>query len=115
MYARLEVEPLPPKLNQERLTQVFSSFIGFCTSILAQQNFVSRAAMLKQVQAGQLSLSDERLGLNYGRAAISLLAQLVPYINNQTQGTEIFHLVRLSILSSNFNKNTSRFSAIHKS
>lgn len=56
MYARLEVEPLPPKLNQERLTQVFSSFIGFCTSILAQQNFVSRAAMLKQVQAGQLSL-----------------------------------------------------------
>ncbi len=115
MYARLEVEPLPPKLNQERLAQVFSSFIGFCTSNLAQQNFISRAAMLEQVQAGQISLSDERLGLNYGRAAISLLAQLVPYINIQASGTEIFCLVRFSILSSNFNKNGGRSSAIQKS
>ena len=71
--------------------------------------------MLEQLQAGQLTLSDEGLGLNYGRAAISLLAQLVPYINIQAPGTEIFHLVRLSILSSNFNKNTGRLSAIQKS
>ena len=115
MYARFEAEPLFPKLNQERLTQDPSSFIGFCTSILAQQNFISRAAMLEQLQAGQLSLSDERLGLNYGRAAISLLVQLVPYINIKALGTEIFHLVRLSIHSSNFNKKTTSFTAIQKS
>ena len=46
--------------------------------------------MLEQLKAGQVSLSDERLGANYGRAALSLLVQLVPLINSQSASMEIF-------------------------
>ena len=47
--------------------------------------------MLEQLQAGKITLGDKSLGSNYGRAALSLLLQLSPYINDRTEfsGIEI--------------------------
>lgn len=52
--------------------------------------------MLEQVEAGQVSLKDQRLGANYGRAALNLLVQLLPLDNGQRQGINIFRVVSLS-------------------
>lgn len=92
----------------------YASFVGFCETILTQQNFISRAAMLEQLKAGQVSLSDERLGANYGRAAFSLLVQLFPLINSQETcaSMDIFPSVHLSRLGANIIKSSARFTAI---
>lgn len=68
---------------QLRPTSPEQKFLGFCTSNLAQQGFVSRTTMLQQLKSGKLTLSNEGVGNNYGRAALSLLAQLVPSIWDQ--------------------------------
>ena len=92
-YVSLHSELLLPKLNPTCSGQGNSSFIGFCNKTLAQQDFISRAAMLEQLKAGQVSLLGERLGANYGRAALSLLVQLVPLINSQRASMEIFRAI----------------------
>lgn len=53
-----------------------SSFFGFCTELMAAQGLISRASMLESWQRDQGQLSVERLGQNYGRAALNLLVQL---------------------------------------
>ena len=39
--------------------------------------------MLEKLGAGQVTLSDDETGANYGRAALNLLVQLVPLINRE--------------------------------
>ncbi|CAF9921715.1 hypothetical protein IMSHALPRED_005256 [Imshaugia aleurites] len=64
-------------------TKGYSYFLGFCESVLQQQGFISRAAMLEQLQLGEVKLSDEQIFANYGRAALNLLVQLSPLISSQ--------------------------------
>lgn len=70
--------------------------------------------MLEQLKAGQVSLSDERLGENYGRAALNLLVQLFPLINSQETyaGMDILRAVQISKTSADIIKSSAPFSAI---
>ena len=62
--------------------------------------------MLEQLKAGQVSLSDERLGENYGRAALNLLVQLVPLVNRQETyaGMDILRAVHFSKLMADISR-----------
>ena len=91
-YVRLDLRYLPPKLNTLCWGQGYSYFLGFCESVLQQQNFISRAAMLEELQTGKVKLSDEQIFANYGRAALNLLVQLVPLINTEIAGMQVFCL-----------------------
>ena len=91
-YVRLDLRHLSPKLNPLCWGQGYSYFLGLCESVLQQQNFISRAAMLEQLQAGTVKLSDEQIFANYGRAALNLLVQLVPLINSEIAGMQVFRL-----------------------
>ena len=53
--------------------------------------------MLKRLQAGLIPLNDPSLGSNYGRAALSLLVQLVPYINSDAVSAGMKICLRTSL------------------
>lgn len=92
-YVRLDSKHLPPQLNPLCRVQGYSYFLGFCESLLQEQNFISRAAMLEQLETGKVKLTDEQIFANYGRAALNLLVQLVPLINAAIAGMEVLRLV----------------------
>ena len=48
--------------------------------------------MLEELQTGKVKLSDEQIFANYGRAALNLLVQLVPLINTEIAGMQVFCL-----------------------
>ena len=99
-YTSNETKVCPPRLQTSSAEtetlchgQGYSYFLGFCESVLQQQGFISRAAMLEQLQLGEVKLSDEQIFANYGRAALNLLVQLSPLISSQVAGREVFRLV----------------------
>lgn len=113
-YVSLHPELLLPKLNPMCSGQGNSSFIGFCNNTLAQKDFISRAAMLEDLKAGNVSLSDNKqpTGANYGRAALSLLVQLVPLINSKSASMEIFRPIPYLRLTADILKLPPSYSAI---
>lgn len=61
--------------------------------------------MVEKLGAGQVTLSDDQTGANYGRAALNLLVQLVPLINREGPARkESFRPVTLSGLSADIVK-----------
>ena len=97
--------PIPSSLGRD-----VSSYFGFCTDLMVAQNLITRASMLEAWQQGQGQLSVERLGQNYGRAALNLLVQLALTNVYDTPGIKIFRLVSHSIPSADILQPTKRFS-----
>ena len=82
---------------------------------MVAQNLITRASMLEAWQKGQGQLSVERLGQNYGRAALNLLVQLALTNVYDIPGKEIFRLVSHSRPSADMFQPTKCFSIIKMS